>query len=197
MERGRKKISKSMEIVHDLARVCEFFYRKGVLDGSSCGDPTEVYLCSKREDNNMTLRFLRDDGGKELKYRYYISYVQFFCSKIGAKNLRNVIAYIPGERQFFSAICIICDKYYRDGLEDGVKTDILKAKKYFNENPRFSDHNRLSGLGYARPFWLDTIKYDCNRIFVRQSAEGKNSGMLKLASYIMDTISENYNGGRY
>jgi len=192
-----KRIAKAIEVVDDLSRICEYFYRKGVLDGAVCGDPVEVNLCAKREDDNTTFRFLRDEGGRNVPYRHYLGYVQFFCSKIGANDLRNAIAFIPGQRTFFTAVCVICDKYYRDGLLDGVKIDFLEAKKYFNENPRYSRHNRLIGSGYDNTVWIDSIKYDCNRIFLAQETLGKNMGLNRLATYISRSIRNSYDGWKY
>ena len=60
---------KNFKLLRNIVQLCEYMYRKGVLDAAICGDAFEINECTERDDTFETFRFLRDEEGDEARAR--------------------------------------------------------------------------------------------------------------------------------
>ena len=180
--------SPDYQVVLDIGCLCEYIYRKGVFDASHSGDPVEVKACAERDDNNTTLMFLRDSFGNLISHSRYEDHLAFFASAIKAVYLRNMLVNARGLKTLKLNICTICDKYYRDGLMDGIGVSTSESKKFLMGVKGGKVHDRINKPRIPNDYWMDTIRHDCNSIYYQQVSVGIKSKMNTLPRFIKSAI---------
>jgi len=176
------------QIVIGLSRVCEYVYRKGVLDGAVFGQPEHVLKIAEREDGYTTLMFLNEENGIQLSYLHYRDYIVVFCAQMKAANLRNFLIYQTGYDSLKKAMCIIVDYVYRKGLIDGTLCGVARATKLFNDVGVGSNHERIDGTKPSTIEWIEEIKHYANRISNTRKSLGMPPMSYGLSNFIGKSI---------
>ena len=175
-------------IIKDLARVCEFVYRKGVADAASYGDREAVMGLADREDFYTTMKFLSDNHGMELKPEAYRDFLTVCASQIKANYFRNFMIYEPARTDLKNSMATLADYMYRLGLKDGVHLDRNKGLSFFHSVGTGSSHKKADGTGQDEISFIQEIKYFANKIHSARVSQEIPSRLNRLAIFIGDAV---------
>lgn len=176
-------------IVLDLIRMCEYMYRKGVLDAATSGDAGEIDECAKREDNYNTFRFLPDS--KAMSNKLYCDYICMVCSKIDANRLRNTVLYSSTMNKNKVSICVAAEHSYRQGLLDGKSYSKFDAENLSKLDDRCSTHTRIGMKKKLNTFKMaDKLKYELSVIHDNRVATKTKPSIFYVCTLIRNGIYE-------
>lgn len=181
----------------DLARVCEYSYRKGVSDAASCGDFLYVLEVANREDNYTTFRFLNDEYGVYLPLEQYHDYVCIFSSYVKAEHLRAFMRFGKNVKELKKSICILVDYCYRKGMVDGTELTKEKGKNYLHELKKKMNHNRPNGIRQRKLDWIEELKYATNTIYNLHRFKNIKTGMNQLSILIAKAVIDSKHAKNY
>lgn len=142
-------------ICQDIAKLIHHFYKKGVIDGSECGDEWTVKIITNREDFNNIFQFYSEFSQKCIDFNIMFYFIQNQFNLIKLKFIQHWFSRVRGGYKVKKAIILMCDEYYRKGLIDGVKTGkreteefISKCKSSFNKirEPRKNEESFLKEI---------------------------------------------------
>lgn len=177
---------KNFKLLRNIVQLCEYMYRKGVLDAAICGDAFEINECIERDDTFETFRFLRDEEGDELNINLYCDYLTIMCRKVSAFELRNQLMYGTGPLWLKTCTCIAADNYYRKGLNDGKTASKVQAEGLMNSIQRGFNHERIDGTKMKMIDFIDELKYEMNAINRRR----KKIGLFDIITGFLTFIGE-------
>lgn len=176
-------------ILSDLIKLCEYMYRKGVLDAATSGDAGEIDECAKREDNYSTFRFLLDDG--IMSDRLYCDYICMICSKIDANRLRNTVLYPSSMNKNKISICVAAEHSYRQGLLDGKSYSKFDAENLFKFDDGYLTHTRIGMKKKLNKFKMaDKLKYELSVIHDNRVATKTRPSIFYVCTLIRNGIYE-------
>ncbi len=177
-------MAKELNIVKDLANICEFTYRKGVADAASSGDFMFALDIADRADDYTTFRFMHDQYGQNLSLPQYEDYICMISPNFKANNIKALLRYGKNSGPLRKSICIMVDFYYRKGLRDGVGVSKTDGVEFLEELKRTMNHNRLDGTRQSKKDWIEEIKYAANTVSNLQKSKNMRPSTNILSVYI-------------
>jgi hypothetical protein len=106
-------------------------YRKGVKDASEVFDAktVEAFL----ETNTVSdLKFMLDEDGKALDYRFYAAITAMRCHQSRSKRAAILFDFGVSPKRLILGACMLVNSYYRNGLNDGIGMDLRIAEDYLS-----------------------------------------------------------------
>lgn len=163
-----------------LVRVCEYSYRKGVADAASYGDAGYILEIADRDDAYTTLRFLTDEGGRNLSQEFYQDIICTYCGRLDAGVLRKFIATVTGQNSMKRSMATLIEAQYRQGLRDGCSVDKARGMEFFDRVEKGISHNRMDRKSLTQAVYIDELKAMCWQIHNARQMAGKASGIQEL-----------------
>lgn len=171
------------QILHDIALLVMHFYKKGVYDGGKSGDNYEIWEVTRRYDFDTTFQMLSEYSNKPINFHIYFNYVQTQFAKIRTRAIQHWFTRVTGGYVIKEGICLICDEYYRKGLERGLEVGREKADAYFEGGVGFRDvENTLR----SEEQFLIEIKAEAMRVSVER--EIARQRMDALVEFVASTL---------
>lgn len=179
-------------IVRQFSCLLEYLYRKGVYDAAFCSDSRMIMECCEREDSNVTLRFLSDEGGKVLPRLYYNDLLRLYARKIRCTQIAKIFGVNAKPRSINSNFAYLADYFYRQGLRDGINANPEEADGAFTGSLSCSKHPRPhSKYALSTSAWIDEIKMGARRLQSTWEDVGvSSSGMAEICRYIGSTVMQ-------
>lgn len=174
----------AIKLIKGLGQVCEYAYRKGVVDSATSGDIGLISEIVEQEDGYSTFQFLIDEDSEVIKFEHYLDYVALFCRLVNAPELRNFLIYRIGEGNMKRSICTAVNYWYRVGLKEGMTTSRSDAIDFFKSVKKGTKHHRLDGTMSSHSDWIEEVKHSINKIHNIKRRLGMNSSMNQLSIFI-------------
>jgi hypothetical protein len=172
--------SPNFPLLSALVRVCEYSYRKGVADAASYGDAGYILEIADRDDAYTTLRFLTDEGGRNLSQEFYQDIICTYCGRLDAGVLRRFMATVMGQNSMKRSMVTLIEAQYRQGLRDGCSVDKDRGVVFFDKVEKGITHARLNRKTLTQAVYIDELKAMCGQIHNSRQMAGRASSMQEL-----------------
>lgn len=178
MENSNNKIM--IDILLDLYKLAEYFYRKGFLDAASLCDPVFCEKFSKREDNYAEIKMINDFDRESIEPLIYADLMTMYSSIIRAGHI-NIYLKFRATDCMKIRIAYLMDYVYREGIFDGRASSILNAKLQMSKD--IQDISRNS-VRISLSQWHDYLKFYINIIGIHHRKIKIDTGMDSLSNFI-------------
>lgn len=176
------------KIVDDLAKMCEYMYRKGVYDSGMNGDPTEVMEIVERDNWLTSYKMIDVDEISDSKFQIQIDNLIVISNNMNCPSFRNFMLFATRQKREKREILTLLDTYYRTGLEHGLTIKKDDCTSFFENLGRGNQHyclKRKSKL--KRDAMIDDMKKHCNDINLeRAKIDEKCPSYSLLGRFIED-----------
>jgi hypothetical protein len=176
----------------NMLALCEWSYRRGVLDSSQAGDAEYVRRIADREDGYSTFQTTSDgpynaDVKRELKV--WIDKMIAVCREIYADALAD---YLRLERTdtIRRDVLAVVDYQYRLGLRHGLRLrDRRKGREFYDDlNRGNSHHHLLDRQKWTTSQYFDRIKNVINTIHTARLEAKLPSTLDRLSNKFLNLI---------
>lgn len=185
--RAKTPLTDRDKTLRDFARLCEYMYRKGIMDAAEMYNPSLVKQFLDENDPKYDLRFMFDEDGRKMKPDLFAAMMSVWLIKLNARKGAIILDKSRVDMKLRNGSVYLSNAYYRKGLLHGISLSPTEAKDFYYADENFKQHQLITGEKFSLIDFIQDMQYEALKLDKENNEEG-----YRIWRFISDALNEYY-----